>query len=159
MKTWEKYSFGILSAVLAVTGIAYFWMKFMMTTDDPLAVVNHPLQPLMLQLHVLFSPAFLVVFGIIFNSHIARKIGKKIPNRRSGLLSLVTLVVMTLSGYLLQVVTAEVWQQVCLAAHVASGVVFSLAYVVHLAIAARMWATDPKGRTDAAVKSGATSAA
>lgn len=142
MKTWEKYSFGILTAILAITGAVYFWMKFMMTTDDPFAVVNHPWQPLMLQLHILGTPAFLVVFGIIFNSHIGRKIGKKIPNRKSGLLSLITLGVMTVSGYLLQVVTAENLHQVALVAHIASGVVFTGAYVTHLAISVRLWARE-----------------
>lgn len=142
MKTWEKYSFGILTAILAITGAVYFWMKFMMTTDDPFAVVNHPWQPLMLQLHILGAPAFLVVFGIIFNSHIGRKIGKKIPNRKSGLLALITLGVMTVSGYLLQVVTAENLHQVALVAHIASGVVFTGAYVTHLAISVRLWARE-----------------
>ncbi len=142
MRPWERYSLTALTAVLAVTGVAYFWMKYFMTTDDPFAVVNHPLQPVMLQAHVLAAPAFLVVFGIIFNSHIARKIGKKIPNRRSGLLSLVTLVVMTGSGYLLQVSTAENLRLVWLVAHAGSGVVFSLAYFTHLAIGLRMWVRE-----------------
>ena len=150
MKTWEKYSFTALSAILTITGVAYFWMKWMMQTDDPFAVVNHPLQPLMLQLHVLSAPAFLVVFGIIFNSHIGRKIGKKIPNRRSGLLSLVTLVVMTASGYLLQTLTAPLLHQAALVAHLVSGAVFAAAYTVHLAIAVRMWQTARRGQQQVA---------
>jgi hypothetical protein len=142
MRPWEKYSFAALTAILAVTGVVYFWMKFMMATDDPFAVVNHPLQPLMLQLHLLAAPAFLLIFGIIFNSHVGRKIGKKIPNRKSGLLSLVTLAVMTVSGYLLQVVTAENVRQITLVAHIASGLVFSGAYLTHLAISVRMVARE-----------------
>ncbi len=151
MKPWEKYSFSVLSAILTLTGIAYFWMKWMMQSDDPFAVVNHPLQPLMLQLHVLAAPPFLIVFGIIFNSHIGRKIGKNIPNRRSGMLSLVTLAVMTASGYLLQTLTAPLLHQAALIAHLASGAIFAVAYTVHLAIAARMWQQYRRGQQHPAV--------
>ena len=151
MKTWEKYSFNTAAALLVVTGIAYFWMKYMMTTNDPFSVVNHPWEPAMLQLHVLAAPAFLVLFGIIFNSHIGRKIGKPIPNRRSGLLSLATFVLMTVSGYALQVVTDDTIKQGWLVTHLASGAVFVAAYVTHLAISMRMWARDRcPGRQQAA---------
>jgi hypothetical protein len=139
MKLWEKYTFTALSAILTITGVAFFWMKWMMHTDDPFAVVNHPLQPLMLHLHILFAPAFLVMFGIILNSHIGRKIGKKVPNRRSGMLSLITLAIMTVSGYLLQTLTAPTLHQIALVAHLASGAIFAVTYTVHLAISVRMW--------------------
>ena len=146
MKRWEKYTFTTLSAILTITGVAYFWMKWMLQTDDPFAVVNHPLQPLMLQLHILVSPAFLVVFGIIFNSHIGRKIGKPIPNRRSGMLSLVTMAIMTASGYLLQTVSQPLLHQLMLVAHLGSGATFALAYTVHLAISVRMWQHARRGQ-------------
>lgn len=150
MKPWEKYTFTALSAIVTITGVAYFWMKWMMQADDPFAVVNHPLQPLMLQLHVLAAPAFLVTFGIIFNSHVGRKIGKKIPNRRSGLLSLATLVVMTASGYFLQTLTDPLLHQISLVAHLASGVTFAVSYTVHLAISVRIWQQSPRGQQQAA---------
>jgi hypothetical protein len=150
MKRWEKYTFTTLSAILTITGVAYFWMKWMLETDDPFAVVNHPLQPLMLQLHILVAPAFLVVFGIIFNSHIGRKIGKQIPNRRSGMLSLVTLAIMTASGYLLQTLTDPLLHQAALVSHLASGGVFAGAYTVHLAISIRMWQQARRAQQHAA---------
>ena len=146
MKHWEKYTFTALSAILTLTGVVYFWMKWMLQADDPFAVVNHPLQPLMLQLHVLAAPAFLVIFGIIFNSHIGRKIGKKIPNRRSGMLSLMTLALMTASGYLLQTVTDPLLHQAALVAHLASGGIFAVTYTVHLAISVRMWQQSRRGQ-------------
>lgn len=150
MTRWEKYSFTALTALVAATGGAYFWMKYMMATDDPFAVTNHPLQGLMLQLHVLAAPAFLVVFGIILNSHVSQKIGKPIPNRRSGLLSLVATIVMVASGYLLQVLTGERAWQAAFVAHIGSSVVFTAAYVTHLAISAWMWARERRAAGDAA---------
>jgi hypothetical protein len=139
MKRWERLTFNLLSALITLSGVGYFAMKYLMTTDDPFAVVNHPLQPLMLHAHVLVAPAFLVMFGVIWNSHITWKIGQPVPNRWSGLVSLVTLGVMTVSGYLLQVVTSEAGQRLNLVAHLASGVIFAIAYMTHLVVAGRLW--------------------
>jgi hypothetical protein len=144
MKPWERWTFGLLSLVVAASGFAFFGMKYLMVTDDPFAVVNHPWQATMLHLHVLASPPLVLVFGIVFNSHIMRRIrATRVDNRKSGLASLITFGVMVASGYLLQVVTAEGWLEALVAVHVASGVVFSVAYVAHLLISvklARAWA-------------------
>jgi hypothetical protein len=144
VKPWERWTFGLLSLVVAVTGSAYFWMKYLVVNDDPFAVVNHPWQSTMLSLHVLASPPLILVFGIILNSHIMRKLRAPKPaNRRSGVASLITFGTMIASGYLLQVATGESALRVLLIAHVASGVVFSVAYVAHLIISvrlARAWA-------------------
>ena len=139
MRPWERWSFGVLSLVVAVTGFAYFAMKYLMVSDDPFAVVNHPWQSAMLSLHLLASPPLILVFGIILNSHIMRKL--RVPttaNRRSGMTSLVTFGTMTATGYLLQVVTHETGLQALVILHVASGVVFSAAYLAHLIISVRL---------------------
>lgn len=138
MTRWQKYGFTIVAAIVAVSGFAYFWMKYMLEADDPFAVVNHPLQPSMLHAHVLAGPALLFLFGIVFDGHVSRRIGSTVANRRSGILSLVTMAVMTISGYLLQVVTDSAWQRAFLIAHLASGVLFTIAYVMHLAIGVRL---------------------
>ena len=139
MKTWERWSFGVLSLVVAVTGFAYLWMKYALETGDPFAVVNHPWQPTMLHLHVLAAPALILLFGLILNSHILKKLGAyKKANRRSGLLSLGTFGGMTASGYLLQVASSETWLAALVILHVATGVVFSVTYVAHLLISVRL---------------------
>lgn len=150
MKRWERWSFNIASLTVAATGLAYFWMKYAMRTDDPFAVVNHPWQSAMLALHLVASPAFILLFGIILNSHIMRKL--RVPdarNRRSGFLSLGTLALMVCSGYVLQVVTDERWMTALVAAHVASGILFSGAYAVHLFISMRL---VRRGRVSEAVR-------
>lgn len=150
MTRWQKYVFSTLAAVITITGVAYFWMKYMMTTDDPFAVINHPWQPAMLKLHVLAAPAFLVAFGVIFNAHVTGRIGKPLPNRRSGLLSLVMVAIMTASGYLLQVFTGDRASQICLIAHLASGGLFAIAYVTHLAISVRLLAEQRRAARSSA---------
>lgn len=139
MKRWERWSINGLSLVVAATGFAYFWMKYLVAPQDPFAVVNHPWQSAMLNLHVVASPALILVFGIVFNSHVMKKLrAPRLPNRRSGWVSLVTFGAMVLSGYLLQIAASDLWLQALVALHVASGALFTLVYATHLVITIRL---------------------
>lgn len=139
MKRWERWAFNTLALATALTGFAYLWMKYVEQSTDPFAVVNHPWQSTTLGLHVLVSPAFILMFGVILNSHVMKKLrATQLPNRRSGYVSLVTFVVMLLSGYLLQVSTSERWLQALVILHIASGALFTVVYVAHLVISAAL---------------------
>jgi hypothetical protein len=137
MKPWQRRAFNALAAIVSVTGAVYFWMKYMLPSDDPLAVVNHPLQPLMLDLHVLSGPGLLLMFGIVFNAHVASKLARRIPLRRSGLTALGTFATMAATGYLLQVVVSEQLRLIVLWLHLGSGAVFVASYGFHLVVAYR----------------------
>lgn len=144
MKRWERWTFNALSLVVAATGFAYLWMKYALRNDDPFALVNHPWQTGMLDLHVVASPAFILMFGIVLNSHVMKKLrATGLPNRRSGYTSLGTFAAMVVSGYLLQVSANEAWLQALVVLHVGSGAIFSLAYAIHLVISARLARTRP----------------
>jgi hypothetical protein len=144
MKRWERWTFNALSLAVAATGFAYLWMKYVLQNDDPFAVVNHPWQAAMLDLHVVASPALILIFGIVFNSHIMKKLSAtRLPNRRSGFVSLGTFAAMVVSGYLLQVSSNEGWLQALVVVHVASGAIFSSSYAIHLVISARLARTRP----------------
>lgn len=149
MKRWERWTFNGLTAAVAVTGFIYFWMKYFVESADPFAVVNHAWQPAMLNLHVIASPFFVLIFGIIFNSHVMKKLkATRLPNRRSGYVSLTMFAVMVFSGYLLQVTANEQWLQALVGVHVASSTVFTLVYAAHLVISARL----ARVRTDAPIR-------
>jgi hypothetical protein len=144
VKRWERWAFNLAAAAVAATGFVYFWMKNFIESSDPFAVVNHPWEAAMLHLHVLASPAFVLVFGIILNSHIIKKLGaSKMPNRKSGLASLGLFVAMIASGYLLQVATDATVLRALVALHVGSGAAFSITYVIHLVVSARLMRRRP----------------
>jgi hypothetical protein len=135
MKRWERWTFNALALAVAATGFVYLWMKYGMRTDDPFAVVNHPWQMGMLDLHLVASPAFILMFGIVFNSHVMKKLrATRLPNRRSGYVSLGTFAAMVISGYLLQVSWSEAWLQALVVVHVAAGAIFTVAYGAHVVI-------------------------
>ena len=146
MKRWERWTFNGLAAAVAATGFAYLWMKYLLHTDDPFAVVNHPWQTAMLDMHLLASPAFALMFGIVFNSHVMKKLrATRLPNRRSGYVSLGTFAAMIVSGYLLQVSWSEWWLQALVVLHVVSGAIFTAAYGAHLVISATLARRQPTG--------------
>ncbi len=140
MSRWESWSFHILTGLVSVTGIVFFIMKYMMATEDPFALINHPLQPAMLDIHILAAPFLILVLGIMYSSHITEKLGtRNKANRRSGIAMLLSFLPMILSGYLLQVSTSAFLSKLTLAVHVVSGLAFAGTYAFHQWKSVRLW--------------------
>ncbi len=133
MTWWERRGFNASCVVVGATGFAYWYMKYVLVTDDPFAIINHPWQPAMLSIHLVAATPFVAFFGMLFRSHSFGKIRSAQPaNRRSGWTSLLGFAAMALSGYFIQVtsspalITAWIW------IHVATGTLFVIGYGVHL---------------------------
>ena len=139
MKRWERWSFNGLNIVVAITGLAYLYMKYLLPSDDPFAVVNHPWQSSMLSLHVIVAPFVILLFGIVLRSHIIKKLSSNSrPDRRTGWISLISFSTMALSGYLLQVATSFAWLNALVVFHIATSIVFVIGYGAHLVIGWRL---------------------
>ena len=133
MKAWERWTFNLSAAAITVTGVLYFWMKYLLVTDDPFALVNHPWQAATLNLHILVAPVFVLIFGVVLNSHVLKKLKAfRGPGRVSGLLSFALFAVMVTSGYALQMLTTELALSVAVWIHAGSGSAFALVYGIHL---------------------------
>jgi hypothetical protein len=140
MNRWQSWSSHVTTLLVGLSGLFYLWMKYFMVTDDPFAVVNHPFQPLMLDLHLLAAPLLVFCFGLMFESHIQRKLrAGSSTNRKSGLIAAITFGIMTLSGYALQVMAIEPFSRVALVLHLSSSGVFLLSYIIHQAVNFRLW--------------------
>ena len=133
MTWWERRGFNTFYVAVTATGIVYFYMKYVLVTDDPFAIINHPWQPAMLSVHLVAAAPFVAFFGMLFRSHSFAKIRSANPaNRRTGWTSVLSFAAMALSGYFIQVtaspalITAWIW------IHVATSIVFAISYGVHL---------------------------
>lgn len=139
MSRWERWSFHVLIILVSVTGVLYFWMKYLMEDGDPFSLVNHPLQSLVLDLHIMASPFLIFVVAGVIYSHVIQKLSdRNISNRRSGLAALLCFAPMVLSGYFLQV-AADPWvYRVSLLLHLLTGGIFLITYLLHQIISIRL---------------------
>ena len=148
MTRWERWAFNTLHGVVAVTGLVYFYMKYLLPADDPFAVINHPWQPSMLAVHVVAAPVFILVFGMVLRSHVLKKLLSNGPSARwSGWFSLVSFAAMALSGYLLQIAADPFMLRSMLVAHVGTSLVFVAGYTAHLILGLGLAKTAPAADT------------
>jgi thiamine biosynthesis lipoprotein len=139
MSRAEKLLSHLSTVVVTLSGLVYLWMKYFMETDDPFSVVNHPLQPAMLSIHIVAGPVLVFILGLMINSHIREKLsGKSSYNRRSGWISLIVFPLMVVSGYLLQVVTSSTLNRIALVVHLAASGLFAATYLLHQLIGVRV---------------------
>ena len=150
MTPFERRSVWLTTAGTLITGVVYWWMKEMMTPPEPWAVVNHPLQPWMLKAHILIAPLQVFAVGLITSRHIWRhfQLGVK-KGRGSGLVAAGTFIALVITGYALQVVTAELLIEVLVWSHLALGIVYSAGVAVHWPATRSRPADQARSRTEA----------
>lgn len=124
----------IANGAVCASGAAYAWCLYCCEPADPLAVVNHPLQPLAQEVHVLGAPVWLFALGVLWAAHAVPRLARRGgPRRRTGFALVATAAPVGLSGYLLQVAVDETWRTLWLVVHLASAVVWLTASVWHVA--------------------------
>jgi hypothetical protein len=129
---FERWAVWSTSVATFVTGVIYLWMKYLMVSDDPLAVVNHPWQPAVLKVHILVAPLLVFSIGLVALRHVWRHVQTKTQDgRRSGLLTLVVLGPMIVSGYLIQTMAEEGWLRAMAIVHIGLGLVYGVGLLAH----------------------------
>ncbi len=139
MTGFERRLFGAATAVTVATGLVYGWMKYLLRGSDPYAVVHHPLQPLMLKLHILVAPVLVFALGVFAVRHIGPQLANGVAAaRRSGLVTVAVAAPTVVTGYLIQVLSDERWLRWVGWGHIVLGVVFGAAFLAHR-LAAKRW--------------------
>ncbi len=107
MNVWQRRLLWSSTAVVTASGLLYAVLRYLVPPSDPFSAYNHPLQPWSLAAHVLFAPVLLFALGWFWGNHVLPKLKRDVPGRPSGLALLVLIAIMTVSGYLLQVLAAS----------------------------------------------------
>ena len=131
MTRLEAWFTHVTTILVTITGLVYAYMHYVMKSNDPFSVVNHPWEPYMMDAHIVVSPFLVLAIGMLVNSHILAKLqsnGK--TARKSGIFLIPLFIIMVLSGYLLQVITAS-WKNIVIILHLVSGTLWSLIYLAH----------------------------
>lgn len=139
MSGLERALVNLSTWFMALTGAAYFFMKYLMSGDDPFSVIHHPWQPHALSLHVIAGPAAVFALGLIVRDHILARIVE--PRQRRGRATGIVLVALTLpmiaSGYLMQVLTDPAIKRVLVGVHAVSGTLYIVLFAGHM-VASRL---------------------
>lgn len=132
MTRFERWSLWASTLAVSLTGVGFTWTKYFAATDDPWAVVNHPLEPWLLKLHVISAPLFVFAVGLVTMRHILPHLRSGTPaGRRTGLVMVWTIAPMVATGYLLQVIAVPGWLLPLAIAHIAAGILFLGGFLFH----------------------------
>ena len=132
MTGFERWAVWSTSVATLVTGTVYLWMKYLLVSEDPLAVVNHPWQPYVLKLHILVAPLLIFSIGLVALRHVLRHLKRNTrAGRRSGLITVGVLAPMVMTGYLIQVITHQGWLEAMAISHIATGLLFGIGLLAH----------------------------
>ena len=119
----------------AGTGFVYGWMLYCAEPVDEFALVNHPWQPTLHHLHIVTVPLFVFVLGVLWPTHIVPKLRSGAAARRRTGICLVALALpMIASGYAIQASVGAEWRNAWAWVHGVTSVLFTLAFVLHLAV-------------------------
>ena len=133
MNRVEAACFHGANALVALTGLGYAWTAYFARSEDPFALVNHPLQPWFQHAHVLVAPLLVFAGGAMVHGHATAKLRHSERTRRmSGWSLLALLAPMVFSGYLLQTATDESWRRVSLWVHWITAALWIIGSVAHL---------------------------
>jgi hypothetical protein len=115
------------------TGLVYAWMRYLCTPVDEFALANHPQEPAVQGLHLLFAPLFVFALGLVWNSHVWARARSGCPNRRrSGLLLAALFFPMTLSGVWVQLAATEPARALAPRIHTLTGLAWCALFLLHL---------------------------
>lgn len=132
MSAFERWAVWTTSVATFITGAIYLWLKYLLVNDDPLAVVNHPWQPALLKAHILVSPLLVFSIGLVAVRHVWRHLQSGMrEGRRSGVLTVLVLGPMVLSGYLIQALTEEGWLTAMAISHIGLGLIYGAGLLAH----------------------------
>ena len=133
MKLWEvrliRWGFALASA----SGVVYGVMKYFLAGTDPDSRLGHPWQPAVLAAHVLLAPVAVFGMGLLLRGHALPQLKRgEREGRGTGLALTAVGMPLVFSGYLVQVFTGETARKGTGWIHAALGVLFALAFLLHL---------------------------
>jgi len=132
MSRFERWNLWVTTVLVIATGAGLFVTKYLFSTSEPWAVINHPWQPWFLKVHIVVSPLLIFAVGTITIRHIwAHYRSGQARGRHTGIVTALVTIPMIGTGYLIQVITAVGWVQAMAIAHIVFGTVYALGLSAH----------------------------
>ena len=132
MSRLEAWLVHLSTLLVGVTGLLYAWVKYVLGPVSSYSVVGSAWRPTVEHLHLLAAPLLVFAMGLIWRRHAWSQFRRRIRRRRSsGLVLLVMLAPMIVSGYLLQTTSRSEWHRAWVWVHLGTSVLWLGAYVAH----------------------------
>jgi hypothetical protein len=132
MSKLEKTIFLFVSLILFITSGIFFIFKNFYQIKTQFGIRPHTYTSSLLHLHILLVPVFVLCAGYLLKCHVIPKLsGDKKIRRKSGLFVLVSLGLMVLSGYVLQVGMSLSFNKATAWTHVIISFIWFLALIWH----------------------------
>lgn len=131
LERWHRIAIYAVTALTTVSGLAWLWLHYFVTTPGRPSRAPHPLEPLSLKIHGAAAMLMLLCLGTLLLPHMlgAWRLGR---NRYpGGLLAMVNLLLI-LTGYALYYVSTEENHAFISAVHWITGLLLPVVMVLHI---------------------------
>jgi hypothetical protein len=133
MNKLEKKTFSITSITVFVTGTLYFIIKYFFKVETDFGTRPHSLTSSLLHTHIILVPILVGFFGYFLKLHVIPMLkSKKTIKRKSGIAILCTLIIMVISGYLLQIGLDPITSNSIAWIHIIISFLWIIIYLYHL---------------------------
>jgi uncharacterized membrane protein len=128
----KLYSFVHLTSYLTILhGFLYALIKYFLKVETEYGVRAHEYQSLTQAIHIVLSPLLIFSFGLLFKDHIYPKLVRFREKKLSGTALVVIFILMSFSGYLVQVVYQESPREFFIWIHIITSALWTLFYLIH----------------------------
>jgi len=127
----EAWLLHVANFLVGGTGLVYAVVRYLLEPSDPFSPV-HPAQPPVQHAHVWTAPLLLFAVGLVWKAHAwaGVRLGVR-SRRRTGLVLVLSLAPMALSGGFLQTAVSPGWRAVWVAIHLATSFLWLAGYAAH----------------------------
>jgi len=129
----ERWCLHLCVLGMALTGLAYGWLKYFHQRLGEFGTEPYPAQGWFRHGHIVLGPMLVFTLGLVVRGHVLPALRSPSPRGRlTGLLLAAILAPMVLSGYGVQVFVDPAWRTAMAWVHGISSVVFLLGFGAHL---------------------------
>lgn len=132
MMTKNLYKFIHFTSYLTIAhGVLYWVIKEFLQIQSDYGPRPHPYQTYVQAIHILLSPLLIISLGLLWQNHIVVFFKKRSKKFISGTLVTAFLIIISLSGYLVQVVYDEPGKKYVTWIHLIFSGLYLFAYLSH----------------------------
>lgn len=128
----ERNTIFTINYLVVITSFVYFIAKYFLEIEGEWGPETHPLTIIFQKVHILTVPFLVFAVGMIFSNHVWKRIetGYK-KSRNSGIFLLILLILMSVTGYLIQITDNQNFREYSAYIHVAVSIIWSVIFSYH----------------------------